>query len=297
MSPEMNSDFAKAGQIAGIALQYGKTLIRRDAVIAEVLDKIEASIRELGGEIAFPAQVALNETAAHFCPEDYDATFGDDLVSLDIGAHVNGYVGDTALTVDLSGRYGDLMKASRNALAAAVKAVGLGAKIGDIGAAIESEIEGFGYKPVQNLSGHGLGKYQIHTSPSIPNVDNGDRAELTEGMTIAVEPFATDGIGMVGEKGDPSIFMLTGNKPVRVGFVRDIRKEIDSLHGLPFTTRWLTRRFGEAKVQYAFNQFRQLGILHDFPPLVEKQGGMVSQAEHSFYIGEKTLITTKVDKG
>jgi methionyl aminopeptidase len=86
---------------------------------------------------------------------------------------------------------------------------------------------------------------------------------------------------------------LTGSKGIRTGFVRDIVKQIGSWNGLPFTTRWLTSKFSEAQVKFALNQLDQLGILQKHPPLVERQGGLVSQAEHSLYIGEEVEVLTK----
>ena len=110
-------NYKKAGKIAGEALQYGKSLIKKDASMLEVADKIEAKIKELGGELAFPVQMSLNEAAAHYCPDEDDKTvFSDQLVCLDVGVHVNGCIGDTACSVDLSGQHGDLVKASQEAL-------------------------------------------------------------------------------------------------------------------------------------------------------------------------------------
>jgi methionyl aminopeptidase len=293
MEAETIERYKKAGQIAREALTFGRELIRKDAKVLQVCNKVEEKISELGGKPAFPVQVSLNETAAHFCPEDDDPTvFNDQLVCLDVGVHVDGYIGDNACSVDLSGNNTELVKASSEALKAAIEKVKVGAKLSEIGKAIEDTINSFGFQPVRNLSGHGLDQYNIHSSPTIPNFNTKDNEVLGKGV-IAIEPFATNGAGMIHEKGEPSVFTLFGRKSVRVGFVRNIQKEIERYQGLPFTTRWLTKKFSIAQVKYALNQFKQLEILKEYPPLVEKQNGLVSQAEHSLLVDDEVIVLTK----
>ena len=115
----------KAGKIASKAREFGKTLIKKNAKILDVAEKIEEKIRDLGAEPAFPVNISLNDCAAHATAHPDDkAVFGDDVVKLDVGAHIDGCVGgDTAITVDLTGKHEDLMKASQDALDAAINAV------------------------------------------------------------------------------------------------------------------------------------------------------------------------------
>lgn len=295
IDPETLSDYRKAGKIAAESLKFGKALIKKGNSVLDVCNKVEEKIQELGGQPAFPAQISMNDIAAHFCPEDDDnQVFEDQLVSLDVGVHVNGAIGDNATSVDLSGNNSDLIKASREALNAAIEAVKKNQSLGNIGKAIEDTITSMGFKPVKNLSGHGLDLFNIHSSPQIPNFDTGEETKLQKGTVIAIEPFATTGEGMVADKGNPSVFTLIGKKSVRVGFVRNIQKQLESYNGLPFTTRWVTQKFSEAQVQFAFNQLKQLGIIHEYPPLVERSNGLVSQAEHSLYIGDEVEILTLI---
>lgn len=294
MDTETIDNYKKAGKIAAEVLAYGKDLIKKDAKVLDVCNKVEEKILELGAKPAFPAQISMNEIAAHFCPEDDDKkTFSDQLVSLDVGVHVDGYIGDNACTVDLSGNNSDLVKASQDALNAAIETVKVGVKLSEIGKAIETAITNLGFKPVRNLSGHGLDSYNVHSPPTIPNFDTKDDIILDK-QVIAIEPFATNGAGLIGEKGEPSVYGLMGKKSVRIGFVRNIQREIESYDRLPFTTRWLTKKFSEAQVRYALNQFKQLGILKEYPPLVEKQDGLVSQAEHSLLVDDEVVVLTKV---
>jgi methionyl aminopeptidase len=295
MDQETIQNYIKAGKIAAECLEYGRSQIKKGISLLAVTERVEQKIKQMNGDLAFPVQLSCNEIAAHFCPEKDDKIILENqLVCLDIGVHINGFIGDCACSVDLSGKYQDLVKASEEALKEATKILQIGTKIGDIGKTIQTTIESFGYKPVKNLSGHGLSQWNIHNSPTIPNFNNHDDETLKKGMVIAIEPFATDGIGLIEEKGDPSVFIMSGKKSLRMGFVRDIQKEIEDYNGLPFTTRWLTNKFSENQVRYALNQIKQLGMLHEFPPLVEKTKGIVSQAENSFLIDDKVICLTKI---
>ncbi len=290
----MIKNYKKAGKIAAEVLAYGKDLIKKDRLVLDVANQIEAKIFELNAKPAFPVQLSMNEIAAHYCPEDNDnSVFSDQLVSLDVGVHIDGCIGDTACTVDLSGKNSDLVKAAEEALKAAIEVVKVGVELKDIGKSIETAITNYGFNPVKNLSGHGLDLYNIHSKPSIPNFNTKDSTKLEKRKVIAIEPFATNGIGLIGEKGDASVFSLIGKKSVRIGFVRDILKQIESYNGLPFTTRWLTKKFSEGQVRYALNQLKLLEILREHPPLVEKENGLVSQAEHSLLIDDEIIVLTK----
>jgi methionyl aminopeptidase len=289
-------DWKKAGKIAAEVLEYGKGLIKKDAKLLEVVNKIENKIFEFNAKPAFPVQISINEIAAHFCPEEDDIiVFTDQLVSLDVGVEVNGAIGDTAATVDLTGENNDLVKASRRALEEATKVIKIGVKLNEIGRIIEEEIKSYGFEPIRNLSGHGLNLYNIHSSPTIPNYDNKDETKLEKGMTIAIEPFATNGSGLIHEKGTATIFSMLQRKAVRIGFVKQILQQIDRYNNLPFTKRWLTNIFSSAQVNFALKQLKDLRIIREYPPLVERANGLVSQAENSFYIDDEVLVLTKIN--
>ncbi len=287
-------DWRKAGMIAKQALLHGKTLIKKGASHKEVSDRIEEKIIQLGGGIAFPVQMSMNEVAAHFCAsEDEKIIFEDQLVSLDVGVHINGAIGDNALTVDLSGRYSELVKASEDALSQAAKVLQAGIRLSEVGRTIQETIESYGFKPIRNLSGHGLSLYNIHDFPTVPNYNTGEKDVLEEGMVIAIEPFATDGAGLIVESGEGNVFAFEQKRPVRSQITRDVLKEISSYSGLPFTTRWLLRKYPAFKVNFALKDLMTANVIRSYPPLIEKNKGMVSQAENTFYIGDKVEILTK----
>jgi len=293
MNEKEKEDWIKAGRIAAIARDYGASLIKKGANVREILDKVESKIISEGAVPAFPAQMSLNETAAHFCPSlDEDVILNDEIIKLDVGAMVNGAIGDTAITVDLSGNYEDLLKASREAFEAAFRLIRPGAKLGDIGRAIESTIKSYGFSSIRNLSGHTIKKYELHAFPSIPNYDNEDELQLEEGQVIAIEPFATTGVGRVIERGQASIFVAINLKPVRNPITRKIIDEIKSYNNMPFTTRWIERKFSKGMSNIALSELLRNNMLEEFKPIVEQSNGLVSQYEHTVLVLDKPVILT-----
>ncbi len=304
VTDEQKKILLRAGKVGGTALQYGKKLIKVGESLLEVSDKVEAKIHELLKDeeeagLAFPAQISRNATAAHNCPNDDDTTtFQEgDVVKIDVGVHIGGLMADNALTVDLSadGKYKDLLEASKQARDKAVLAAKPGTSISEVGAVIQEAIEGLGFKPVRNLSGHGLGMYEVHVPPNIPNYNSGQDAILEDGQLVAIEPFASAGAGMIKELGEAEIFMLVNKKPVRNAFTRAILKDVEKFKGLPFTTRWLTRKHAAAKVNYALMEMQRLDMIKCYPPLVDRADGLISQHEHTVIVGDKPIPTTKVD--
>ncbi len=282
-----------AGKIAAQALQHGLPLIRKGNSALHVVEEVDRKIIELGAKPAFPAQVSMNDVAAHFCPDSGDKTvFDSQIVKLDVGVSVDGFIGDTASTVDLSGDHSELMKASKDALEAAIRVSTTGTTLRELGKAIQQAITGYGFSPIVNLSGHGLGRFEVHTPPTVPNYDNADETKLYDGQIIAIEPFATNGAGAIYESSNPTVFMQVASKPVRSADTRKILEEIHSYRNMPFTGRWLEKKFPAFKVSIAMRELAAAGILHAFPPLVEKKHGLVTQFEHTVLVGEKPKVLT-----
>ncbi len=298
MDKEQIDSYLLAGKINFEALELGSKLIKPGASMISVLDQIEAFIKSKGAELAFPAQISLNSTAAHFCPAADDVILNEnDVVKLDVGVCVNGYIADAARTFDLSrnGANKELIAASRSALNNALKLIRPGVPIGDIGKEIHETIKAAGFTPIRNLSGHGLGKYMIHSPPSIPNVETGIQSMLRENQVIAIEPFATNGAGLVYEGGTATVFSLVEEKPVRSPIAKQILGDIKKFNGLPFTTRWFIPKYGVASTQLALRDLKALGIISSHPPLIEKQKGLVAQFEHSVIVKEKPIVYTRLD--
>ncbi|MFP4117873.1 MAG: type II methionyl aminopeptidase [Candidatus Woesearchaeota archaeon] len=282
------SDIREACRVTAEAREYGKSLIKVGASMVEVCDRIDKFILDKGYGLAFPAQISLNECAAH-----YGASLDDPIVfsekhiaKLDLGAMKDGAPGDTAVTIDLSpdGQYKNLLDASEEALRRAISSVKAGVSTSEIGKEIAKVAEEYGCVPIRNLSGHGIGINDLHGSPKIPNYDTGENVLLEEGMTIAIEPFMTDGAGHVIEKGEPELFMLVGRASVRSPITRKVLQKILEFKGYPFARRYLDKTFGKPRVNFAFKELDNLGVLHKFPPLLDKDGGAVAQSEHSVLV-------------
>src|SRR3989344_3169852 len=281
-------DWIRSGRIAAEAREYGKTLIKVNASLLEVTEKIENKIISLGGSFAFPPQLSRNEIAAHYnalCNDTLIFQEGD-VVKLDLGVHVNGAIGDTACTIDL-GENKQLIKASEEALKNAIKEIKNKVKVYELGKVIQETIQKYGFSPIRNLSGHGLDIYTIHDTPSIPNYDNKDNSEVRN-CFIAIEPFATNGIGLVADGKPSEIYTIVRVKPIRNADARKILKFIiEEYHGLPFAKRWLLKEFDRFKVSIALSSLEKEGILMQYNQLVEKEKGFVSQCEHSVYVGDE----------
>jgi len=279
----MIEKYERACKIAFEVLQETKPLIKPGAKLLEIAEAAEAKIREKGAKPAFPANISINEVAAHFTPEDDStAVIGEkDIVKLDVGVHVDGFIGDNALTVDLSNENGKLVEAAEKALDAAICTIHSGVKIGDVGAEVEAAIKGYGYKPIENLTGHSLGEYELHAGVEIPNIGNKDPTQLSEGMVIAIEPFATNGEGRVSESPDVEIFSFSEKIPVRM---RESRRLLnyaeENFHTLPFAERWLSKDFrSKLLLHAALKELVFSAALKQYPILKESGKGLVSQAE------------------
>jgi methionyl aminopeptidase len=291
MKDDILEKYRIAGSLAARILKDGAQQIRVGTSYLELVESIEARVKNEGGALAFPLNVSLNEDAAHDT-----ASWGDertlkkgDVVKLDLGVQIDGYIADTATTVDL-GNNSLLLDASREALEAAIRTVKPGATSGDLGAVVQKEIEGRGYRPIANLTGHGLDQYILHKSPTIPNIAINGGVVLEEGMVFAIEPFATTGSGHVREKTKMEIYSQISKKPIRMPAGRTILEKIQVHQGLPFSRRWL----GERKLDLALPALIRSGTLHGYPVLADVPGSLVSQHEHTIIVtGDGCIVTTR----
>jgi methionyl aminopeptidase len=284
------SYYCDAGKIASAVLKKGASMIREGAPVIDVVDSIERMVEEKGAGLAFPLNLSFNEDAAHDTASTGDLRiFSEgDIVKLDLGVHLEGYIADTAVTVDL-GEHGLLLEASMAALEKAIELVRPGVTSGFLGGAIQHEIEVRGYRPITNLTGHGLGRYSIHTPPSIPNISFSGGAMLEEGMVFAIEPFASTGSGRVSEKSRAEIFQQTAVKPVRLPSARKVLDSIRNRQGMPFARRWLT----DGKLDIALASLITQGIVRSYPVLSDVPGSLVSQHEHTIIVtGDGCIVTT-----
>ncbi|MFB6202034.1 MAG: type II methionyl aminopeptidase [Halorhabdus sp.] len=291
LSAEKYEKHREAGEILAEVRDEAAEMVEVGTSHLEVAQWAEDAIRDHGAEPAFPVNISIDEEAAHATPGiDDETTFGEEMVNLDIGVSVDGWLADTAVTVDLSGQP-ELAEASEAALEAALDVVEAGVETGEIGRVVEETIDGYGFNPVVNLTGHGLGQYEQHTAPNIPNRAVDQSVQLEAGDVVAIEPFATDGTGKVREGSDEEIFALEREGSVRN---RDARKALEQIgeefKTLPFATRWLDVR----RPEMALRRLKQQDIVHGYPVLKEEDGRYVSQKEHTVIVTEDGCeVTTR----
>ena len=282
----------EAGRIHAAVSETARDMVEEGASLLELAETVEQEIHEEGAEPAFPVNISRDEEAAHATPSRGDEeTFGEEMVNVDIGVHVDGWIADAAFTVDMSGN-DELVEASRAAVDAAVDLVEAGVSTAELGRAIEETIDGYGFNPVYNLTGHGLGEYEQHTSPSVPNraVDQG--VTLEAGDVVAIEPFATDGRGKVKEGGNEEIYSLQNpDARIRSRNARDLIETVqDEYRTLPFAKRWLD----DDRLDMNLRRLKSSEVVEGYPVLKERDGFFVSQAEHTVIVEENGCeITTK----
>ncbi|MCR4368324.1 MAG: type II methionyl aminopeptidase [archaeon] len=284
MEKSVIAKYKKAGEITQEVQELAKKRLKVGANLFEFAEEIESAIMKKGAKPAFPINLSINNVAAHYSPafNSKDTLPEDAVIKVDIGVHVDGYIADSARTLDFSGKHQNMVKAAEDALENAVAIAKKGAIIGDMGATIEDAIRGAGFRPIQNLSGHGVAEFDAHTYPTIPNIANHDPKKLEDGIAIAIEPFATDGEGLVREGSQAEIFQLEDKKPVRGREARKIIEFVEeNYRNLPFAERWLQRdlKMGEFGRKVGLRELMQKRCLTAFPLLKEEAGKIVTQAE------------------
>jgi methionyl aminopeptidase len=283
----------EAGRVTAKARDLAASLVAPGARLEDVADKVEGFIRQSGARPAFPLNLSADHWAAHYTPEiDDPTTFVDgQIVKVDIGAHVDGYPGDSAMTVEVGGvrRHGDLIRASKEALAVAVEMIGPDVSLTKVGEAIELTIKSFGLRPIANLTGHLIKRFELHAGKSVPNVASKRGDVARSGEVFAIEPFATSGKGAV-ENGQPgNIYRFVGRKKVKdadaARLLEGIEREFSTL---PFAGRWCKGLCQEPRKSTRL--LKQAGALYAYPVLIEAGWGPVSQHEHSVLITQDGAV-------
>lgn len=295
--------FRKAAEIHRRARKHAQENIKPGMGMIEIADLIENQIRDLAGTndtlkggIGFPTGLSLNHCAAHYTPNAGDKVVlqYDDVMKIDIGVHVDGYIVDCAFTHTFNPKYDPLLNAVREATNTGIRTAGIDVRLTDIGEAVEEvmesheiELDGKTYpiKCIRNLNGHNILNRRIHGGKTIPIVKNGDPTKLEENETIAIETFGSTGKGYVVQSGECSHYMKSWEPPanasVRLDRARKLLDTIDKNFGtLPFCRRYLDR-IGEEKYLLALNQLVREGLVTEHPPLVDVKGCYTAQFEHT----------------
>lgn len=293
-------NYTRAGQIASKVRENTRKRNHIGRTLYEICNSIEKEIIDNGGHPAFPVNVSINEIAAHYTaePDDQIVIKDTDVVKIDLGVHIDGYVADTAVTISYDPKYDQLIKVAELSLSEAIKIAKNNTKSSEIGKIIENTISHNGLKPIQNLSGHSLDQYIIHAGKSIPNIRTyGSSFSLSSNQAYAIEPFVTtsDGLGIVYEGKIRNIFSLVSRKPTKdKGADEFIMYLWNQFKTLPFALRWLVSDFAESNARTILDFLIKKKNVRAYPILVEGNNKVVSQAEHTIFIFEnKSYIITK----
>jgi len=286
MEKDVLENYQKAMKINENVITYAKKMDFEGKKILQIAEEIENVIRSLNGKPAWPVNININEIAAHYTPDVNDTIVlkADDLVNIDIGVHVNGYISDKAFTICVGKSKHPLIEASEKGLKEAMKLIKPGTKICEISEVVENTVNELGFKVIRNLCGHAVERFNQHAHPSIPNGKNTINEEIKSGTVIAMEVFTTDGGGWVVESSPSLIFKYKQERPIRFPEARQIleisKKRFDML---PFAKRWI-KEVSPFKFDMAIRQLIENEALYDYPPLKEKENGMVAQTEETIIV-------------
>ncbi|HJU84984.1 MAG TPA: type II methionyl aminopeptidase [Nitrososphaeraceae archaeon] len=291
--------YLKAGKIASEQREKTRKKDHVGCTLLMICESIEREIKESGGTPAFPVNVSLNDIAAHYTAEPNDETTvnENDILKVDIGVHVEGYIADTAVTVSYDPRQEALIKSAENALNEAVRIARVNTKASEIGNLIENTISKMGFKPIQNLSGHSLAQYTIHAGKSIPNIRTiGPSFGLSSNQAYAIEPFVTvnDGQGVVYEGNTRNIFAIISRKPTKDQNVDKFLTYLwNKFRTLPFALRWILDSYEEIEARRMLDVLVKKRNVHAYPTLIEGNNKLVAQAEHTIMpINGSTRVIT-----
>lgn len=269
----------RAGRIGAQARDLGAGLLVPGASRRDVAEEVERYIRSQGALPAFPTNLSIDQEAAHFTPDpedDYRFRTGD-LVKLDVGAHLEGAISDTALTVEVgSDRHAGLRKAARVAQESAGTLLKDAVTTRELSLAIERSIRAQGYRPVENLTGHTIERYLLHAGTSIPNVAGFTSQPLHAGQVVAIEPFATGGAGRIHN--GPFGNILRFREPPDGERTPELAEAFQRFRTLPFCLRWVPEKELRATL------LRERRRLQTYPVFVEVRQGLVAQSERTFLI-------------
>jgi methionyl aminopeptidase len=294
--------YKKSGEIVSKTRKMAVDHVEADMKILDLVEFVEGNIIEMGGIPAFPCNVSINEVTAHYSspPGDESTIKTGDLVKIDLGAHVDGYIADSAVSVlvgDDSNTYDGLLNDSdqdlnlkmietaEQALESAISIIRDGIEIGKVGTAIEETINNNGLNSVSNLTGHSMDRWILHSGLSIPNVKEDNHHIIKEGDVLAIEPFVTDGVGRVGDMNDIYIFRFLRERPIRMVQARKLLITIaNTYRNLPFSQRWLTDQINSKHLNMAMRQLLSARAIYPYHVLKEKSDARVAQAEHTVIV-------------
>jgi methionyl aminopeptidase len=294
--------YIKAGEIAIAVKKLLRSKVKVGASVLEICEAGETKIKELGGNWAFPLNVSINNVAAHYSaqPDDDLVILKGDIVKVDCGVQIDGYVADTAFTVSFGTGHKDLIKASEEATKAAIDLIRPGITTDRIGTEIEDIIRSYDFRPIRELGGHQLDQNLLHGPIMIPNVKGTKGIKLEENQAYAIETFATSGTGrLLRTETKCFIFQLNPLQiPLRLESAKKARRVILSNYSnFPFTTRWIAKELSIPTAKIALRYLADKAQIKRYPVLSDVKDSLVSQSEHTVFLtGNSRVVTTQANQ-
>lgn len=294
MDPDVREKLRKAGRVSKEAKERAASMVADGVSLLDVAEEVEGTFRKNGCLPAFPTCISIDNIAAHYTPT-HDDTLRfrrGNVVKLDLGAQIDGWIADTAVTVEVGTRnWTRLIEASELALQTAIEGVRPGAETRALGAGIQRAIESHGYRPIRNLTGHTIERYVLHAGKSVPNIPHGHDS-LAEGEVVAIEPFSSSGAGEVDGRRTGNIYRILRTRAVKAPELNTFLQScVAEFKTLPFAERWAYRL--DASAPSKLNQLLRGGSIMTYPALLDVAGGIVAQTEHTMIVDARgTEVTT-----
>lgn len=289
----LQKEYIEAGRITKDVRKWLIGFVKPGMKCIDLCEAVERKIKELGGVPAFPCGIGVNHVTAHYSPrsEDTSEFTEEDVVKVDFGVHVMGFLADTAVTVTFNERYYSLLEATQKALEESINTARKDQRAGEIGRTISSIASKYGFKVIENLSGHTVERYTVHAGKSIPNVYVPNLPVIRKDEVFAIEPFLTtrDGAGYVVEQKEETIFSIVGRRKTKEKRLDEFIDAVwDSRKTLPFSPRWFERDFGD--VERILKELVKMRVAKAYPTLVEGAGKPVAQFEHTVAFQDGSLV-------
>jgi len=285
----------KAGKIAQEVKKFIKPKIKIGTKALDIVESTESKIVELGGGWAFPVNMSINNIAAHYTSpiKDDNLTITEgDIVKIDLGVHIEGYIVDTAFSISFNEDKSleNIIQATEVALEAAKMMIKPKINTQEIGQKIQDIIAGFKYTPIKELGGHQIERWIIHGKKQLPELGSQGGDIIEEGEVFAVEIFASTGNGSVHVTNASYIYELNpfaGRVPLRRKLSKQILGYINkNFKTLPFAERWLAKDF-RMGVIFGLQELVNTNKVKVHYVLAEEKGEFVAQSEETVLVTEE----------
>ncbi|KAF6810818.1 methionine aminopeptidase [Colletotrichum musicola] len=305
-------NYRKAAEAHRQARRWVQETVKPGSNLLDIAEGIEDSVRAVLGHsgletgdslkagMGFPTGLCLNHQVAHYTPNPGQKAVilqQQDVMKVDFGVHINGWIVDSAFTMSFDPVYDNLLDAVRDATNTGIKTAGIDVRISDVSAAIqeamesyEVEIRGKTYpvKPVRNICAHNIEHYHIHGGKAIPFIKNSDQTKMEEDEVFAIETFGTTGRGFTRDDDGVYGYVLNDDAPLTPSLPLASSKRLlktirENFGSIVFCRRYLDR-LGLERYLAGMNYLVSNDIVEAYKPMVEIEGSYSAQFEHTILL-------------